>query len=235
MSAARNLATEPTAPVLRWVHAPQQARTREGLARLFEAAEELIAEKGYDEAGIVEIAQRAGSSVGGFYRRFRDKDGIIQALHERFCGDAKATADDALAPARWAGAPLSTVLREFIAFLAQIHRERGGLLRAFRQRAMSDASLRQRTADLFGHLADRLSALLDSRRHEMTHPEPDLAAAFGLEMVLGTLNHLLDMQPHPLSLDDDRLVVELTRAFACYLGVRADKPELRISKRRPTA
>ena len=69
----------------------------------------------------------------------------------------------------------------------------------------------------------------------MTHPEPDLAAAFGLEMVLGTLNHLLDMQPHPLSLDDDRLVVELTRAFACYLGVRADKPELRISKRRPTA
>lgn len=223
-------APEPAANVLRWVHAPLQARTREGLARLLEAAEELIAEKGFDESSITEIAQRGGTSVGGFYRRFHDKDGLIQALHQTFCDDSRATADDALDPARWEGAPLTLVVRDFTAFLVQIFREREGLLRAFLSRANSDLVMRERTRALFDHLSLRLSALLLTRQHEIDHADPQLAAAFGLQMLLGTLDYCVLLPHQPLPLGDDRFVNELARAFGSYLGVRAEKPRLTVSR-----
>ena len=232
MTSARRTSPEPAATVLRWVHAPQQARTREGLARLLEAAEDLIAEKGFDDAGIVEIAQRAGSSVGGFYRRFRDKDGIIQALHEKFCEDARLTADAALDPARWEDESLAAVAREFIAFLVQIFSERQGLLRAFLKHALGDRAVRERNLELFRHLSRRLSLLLRTRHHEVTHPQPDLAAAFGLQMVLGTLDHAIQVHQEPLPLGDERLVAELTRAFSSYLGIDPSRPRLRISSKK---
>lgn len=235
MTAARSLPDAPTATVLRWVHAPQQARTREGLARLLEAAEELIAERGFEEAGITEIAQRAGSSVGGFYRRFRDKDGILQSLHERFCEDAKATADDALAPARWENASLVEVLHQFNAFLVRVFSEREGLLRAFLKHSLGDPSMRERTLGLFRHLSERLSLLLHSHRQEITHPDPELAAAFGLELVIGMLDHTVQLRQRALPISDERLVTELTRAFANYLGADATRPTAKLAKHRRPA
>ena len=207
-----------THTLLRWIRPPQQARTRAGLTRMLDAAEALVAEKGFDNAGIVEIARHSGSSVGGFYRRFRDKDGLLHALHERFCEEARATADAALDPGRWADATTAEIIGEFTAFLVQIYRERTGLLRAFLLRGTSDATVRERTDRLFQHLADRLAVLLRGRRAEIAHPDPKLAAAFGLHVVLGTLNQTVQIQPSGLHLSDARITTELTRVFVTYLG-----------------
>lgn len=204
--------------LLEWIRPPQQARTRESLNRLLDVAESLIAKNGFDSTGIVEIAQHAGSSVGGFYRRFRDKEALLHALHERFCEEARATADAALDPARWDGTPTAEVLTEFSAFLVQIYRERAGLLRAFLLRGGDDVAVRERSDRLFEYLADRLRILLRGRRHEVMHPNPALAASFGLHVVIGTLNHIVQSQPAALRLSDHRLANELGRVFRAYLG-----------------
>jgi len=175
------------------------------------------------------VIETFGRDAKGVYRRFRDKDGIIQALHERFCDDSRATADDALAPSRWEGEPLAFVVHEFTAFLVQIYREREGLLRAFLARAHYDLAMRHRTLALFEHLSQRLSALLRARRDEFTHPDLERAAVFGLQMVLSTLNCSVLIPPQPLPLNDERFAQELSRALASYLGVRAAKPRLRLS------
>lgn len=218
-----------TQTVLQWIRPPQQARTRAGLTRMLDAAEALVAAKGFDEAGIVEIARRSGSSVGGFYRRFRDKDGLLHALHERFCEEARATADAALDPARWGTATTAEIIAEFTAFLVQIYREREGFFRAFLLRGSSDTTVRERTDRLFEYLSERLAVLLRGRRVEITHPDPKLAARFGLHVVLGTLNHTVQSQPSGLRLSDDRITTELTRVFTAYLGTT---PTKRISTRR---
>src|SRR5262249_35015605 len=44
------------------------------------AAEEAIAERGLHAAGMVEIASRAGVSVGTLYNHFEDKDALLVAL-----------------------------------------------------------------------------------------------------------------------------------------------------------
>lgn len=48
-------------------------------ARLIDAAAEVFAEKGYDGAGVAEIARRAGYTTGAIYGRFRGKAELLLA------------------------------------------------------------------------------------------------------------------------------------------------------------
>ena len=111
-------------PDLRWVRAPQQARSQETLDRILDAAESLVTEKGFEDATVAEVARRAGSSVGAFYARFRDKTGLLYALYDRYLEQAMATADVALDPERWQGTAIPDLLRSVVRFLVEVYRER---------------------------------------------------------------------------------------------------------------
>lgn len=50
--------------------------------RLLSAAAEVFAEKGYDRAGVQEIAHRAGFTTGAIYGRFRGKADLLLAAME---------------------------------------------------------------------------------------------------------------------------------------------------------
>ncbi|PJN09368.1 TetR family transcriptional regulator [Streptomyces sp. CB01635] len=62
---------------------PQQARSAATLARVLQAAEEIAGSAGLEEMTISGVAERAGVSVGTIYRRFEDKEQLINALTER--------------------------------------------------------------------------------------------------------------------------------------------------------
>ncbi|MCX5535802.1 TetR/AcrR family transcriptional regulator [Streptomyces sp. NBC_00006] len=62
---------------------PQQARSAATLARVLRAAEEIAASSGLEEMTITGVAARAGVAVGTIYRRFEDKEQLINALTER--------------------------------------------------------------------------------------------------------------------------------------------------------
>ena len=85
---------------LRWVRPPRQARSQETLDRILDAAEALVAEKGFGDATVADIARRAESSVGAFYARFKDKEGLLYALYERYFEQANATAARSRIPIR---------------------------------------------------------------------------------------------------------------------------------------
>ncbi len=210
--------------ILRWVRPPRQARTRASLSRLLDAAEQLVAQRGFEDASIAEIARMAGTSVGGFYRRFRDKQGLLHALHERFCEEAEATADEAFDPARWEGAGAREIVEAFVGFLIEIYREKAGLLRAFLVQAGLDPGVRQRTERLFEYLAAGLRDLLLSRREEIGHPDAATASEFGLRVVLGAMNSTIQLGTRQLGLDDPRLHDELVRVFSSYLDISTDPP-----------
>ncbi|MET7320530.1 helix-turn-helix domain-containing protein [Streptomyces sp. NPDC005549] len=62
---------------------PQQARSAATLARVLRAAEEIASSAGLEELTMTGVAERAGVSVGTIYRRFEDKEQLINALTER--------------------------------------------------------------------------------------------------------------------------------------------------------
>jgi AcrR family transcriptional regulator len=205
------------------VRRPRQARSQDTLDRILDAAEELVAEKGFEDATVAELVRRASSSVGSFYTRFRDKDGLLYALYERYHEQATATADAALDPARWEGASIPEILRAVVRFLVSVYREREGLIRAFVLRNHSDTEFRARQERLSHYVNEKLSRLLLARAGEIAHPNPARAAAFGLTMTVSTIESVVlfgELRSSGLVLSDDELGAELTRAFLAYLGVR---------------
>ncbi|MFQ5512927.1 MAG: TetR/AcrR family transcriptional regulator [Myxococcota bacterium] len=212
-----------SAPHFRWVRPAQQPRSQETLERLLDSAERLIADKGFADVAVADIARGAGCSVGAFYARLRDKEGLLHCLQDRFVAEAQATANLALSPERWEGASIPEIAGELIAFLVEIHRERGGILRELLVRAPNDPEIFARKERLIAHLCDLLGKLFRARAEDITHPEPERAVSFGLRLVLGMLREaILFGAPVAYGLpgSDERLTVELTRAYLTYLGVK---------------
>jgi AcrR family transcriptional regulator len=80
---------------------PTQKRTLETRARLIAAANEIIAEAGFEALRVEEVVQRAGTAKGTFFVHFKDKDTLLdQIIGPRI---------DALLDALHAGPPPKTV------------------------------------------------------------------------------------------------------------------------------
>lgn len=62
---------------------PMQARSRQRVQRILDAAADLIVEHGVGALGTRAIAERSGVPVGSLYQYFADKDEIILALVQR--------------------------------------------------------------------------------------------------------------------------------------------------------
>jgi len=207
---------------IQWIRPARQPRSRETLERLLDGAEALIADKGFDDVTVADIAARAGVSVGAVYARFRGKQGVLHCLQDRLVEEAHLTTDAALAPDRWVGAHVDEIVGELIAFLVQIHRERRGVLRELTASTRSEPAMIERKERLVVHVAERLSALLLPRAERISHEDPAQAVAFGLRLVLGTLEQAIlfgESGAFGIPASDEKLAAELTRAFLGYLGV----------------
>lgn len=58
-------------------------------AKLFEAARELIREKGYERTSLEEIAERAGMTTGAIYSNFKSRNDLFIALGETYWAPIK--------------------------------------------------------------------------------------------------------------------------------------------------
>jgi AcrR family transcriptional regulator len=86
-----------TTPVPAGFRPPQQARTRATLEKLLEAAEQILAEEGFDEFTMAAVADRSKTSVGAIYRRFDGKEQLVRAVKDRILGRIEQEVADALA------------------------------------------------------------------------------------------------------------------------------------------
>jgi AcrR family transcriptional regulator len=189
-----------------------------------------VAEKGFEDSPVAEIVAQAESSVGAFYARFHDKEGLLHALYERYYEEAVATTDAALAPDRWEGAGIDELIGSVIHFLVSIFRERRGLMRAFVVRNHTHPEFQARQQRLSHYVIAHLSALLLGRREQLSHPDPERATRFGFMLVFSTLESMIlfgEMRSSLLTLSDEDLADELTRSTLAYLGASPPAKETR--------
>lgn len=229
MSAAAVQPKRPSAgKQLEWVNPPQQARSQQTLDRLLDAAEALIEERGFEEISVAEITRKARSSVGAFYSRFKDKQGLLRYVQQRFSEQAAATAEVALSPDRWAGMSVYEICHDLVEFLVRLYGERGGLLLTFHFHVRSDPEIADRLVANNERIVEMLTRLLMERRDEITHPAPQTAVSFSVAMVFGALHEwalFSSARPQTQSISTTEMVHELTRAFVSYLGAKLpDQP-----------
>ena len=207
--------------------APQQARSRESLNKLLRAAVEVLGQQGVAGATIPRITAHAGLTPGAVYRRFRNKDVLLQTAILRVLEDQAKFLRLSLTVEAAAEIPFATLAEQVINTLVVSYRSNARLLRALRQ------FLQENEGNAFWRKATKLEmlsfehlvALCVASGREIKHDDPRAAAALGLMMVIGTLLEVV-VNPGDVKLwkgllpkDDRTLKSELTRSFLSYLGV----------------
>jgi len=209
---------------------PKQARSEETLYRILDAAERLIEEKGLADASIPEIVRRAGSSVGGFYARFRDKNELLRALEERFFREMADRLEALTRPERWRGVGVAEIVAACVAELLGTFRDRQALIGVFLARAARDPEFMEEAVRFRRSVSERVVALLLAHRAEIRHPDPELAIDLCVQLAFGLAHQrvvLGDVRVGTRRLADRDLERELTRNLLAYLA--GDAPAERSS------
>ena len=172
-----------------------------------------------------ELARRAQSSVGSFYARFSDKDGLLDYLDELYTRDITASSECLTQAEQSEG--LESLVRTLIGSLVAYHRADRGLIRALvlRARTRREPAFDERTSRMNALIPGMLS-LLERRRYEIRHPRPKRAVFLALAFTFSALRDrilfpesILDPQPS----SDEELTEELSRSMLAYLGVRTKR------------
>jgi AcrR family transcriptional regulator len=206
---------------------PQQARSRESLRRLLQAAAEVLGQHGLKGATIPRIAKHAGLTPGAVYRRFKNKDVLLETMILRILEDQDANLRQSVTAEMAAEIPFPVLAEQIINGMVLSYRSQAGLLRAVRQFAQD------RQGTTFWRKVTRLEArtleygidLLVSSRGEIKHPNPRAAIGLAVVMTVGALWELVVSPVDPkvwkglIPDDDQTLRRELTRSFLSYLGV----------------
>ena len=160
------IAAEALPIVLRPAREPDfhQDRARRSYVALLDAATALFSARGYDAVGTPEIAQRAGVSVGTFYRYFEDKHEIYLEIARRtFAAGYRQTLAD-LGPERFAGRARHETISATIAILFDHVLSQPELMRSFREMSLRDARVAelQRAFEQIAvaRIADLIAALV---------------------------------------------------------------------------
>jgi len=194
-----------------------QARSREAQARLLKAGERVFAQKGYDDAHVIDIAAAAKCSVGSFYRRFRDKEALFNALHQQFAERGRQNIDRFFGTPEWSETSAQTVIRQLVENTARVIEKSPGFFRALFQRTLSTSDRRYmaplRASDKYA--AQRLATFLQSRGVKRKNLEE--ACHIGLRtMEAGIVQRVLH-EPDAIT---QPVITGLAEMLIAYLGVR---------------
>lgn len=216
---------------------PKQERSRESLQKLLRAATEVLGQHGMEGATIPRIAQHAGLTPGSIYRRFHDKEALLETailgVLERQGANLQA-----LTPEMVREIPLRVFAEQIINGFVVGYRARAPLIRAMRQFFTSRAGtpFRKKADRMEVRTYERLIDLFMMHSDRIEHPQPRLAISMGLMMAVSTVYELvvthedLSGWKELLPSDDRALARELVRGFLNYLEVKdqtgpADKIE----------
>ena len=207
--------------------APQQARSLESMRKLLKAAAEVLGQHGLEGATIPRIAQHAGLTPGAVYRRFPDKDALLETVILRILERQDERLRLWFTPAMARQIPLPVLAEQLINNMLVSYRANAGLLRALRQFAQGrdHASFHRQVTQLEMRTYQYLVDMFLEHRKEIKHPDPQTAVSFALVTLVSTLVELIlvdhDMQfwQAVIPRDDKPLTSELLRSFLRYLGI----------------
>jgi AcrR family transcriptional regulator len=205
---------------------PQQARSRESLRKLLKAAAEVLGQHGVEGTTIPRIAAHAGLTPGAIYRRFNDKDALLETVILGILDRQDERLRTGLTPEMAAQIPLPVFAEQVVHSLVVSYRANAGLMRAMRQlvRTRVDTEFWKKACRLEVRSYERLVGLFLTNAKNIQHPEPKMAVSLGMMMVISTLHELvldtseIRVWKGLMPQDDLTLKNELTRAFLSYLG-----------------
>jgi len=185
---------------------PKQARARDTIEVILEAAARVLGRHGYASATTNRIAAEAGVGVGTVYEYFADKNAVFEALTEREI-EALATSIAAQDTADAVG--LEEALGGMIAAAIGALRHGPELLRALA--SVPGSTFGRQLSDARQRVIEQVKRLLEAHRHELCVADLDRAALIVVSAVEG-------IGANASSRDlDEELALEATALVSRYL------------------
>ena len=205
------------------LHPPKQDRSRETQARILKATARLLEKEAFESISVRRIVDEAGTSIGSFYARFRDKNALLSVLYAEYEEQLQARLarlEESTADARSLEEVAELIVLHFVDTFGEIPNL---------SRALYEYATRSPEAAESKKLAERrrtqYSFLLDallSFRDVITHSDPVRAVDLGLYFVVvacrNRLLYPLAPQTRTLMISKKELKLELVRLLTAYLG-----------------
>lgn len=201
-------------PALKPRKQPRQARSRETVAAILDAAAQVFQRRGYAGGTTDRIAERAGVSVGSLYQYFPNKDAILVALAERHITEGFALARRLLEQADPVATPLAALLETFVDAVIALHAHEPELHRVLFEEAPLPRAVRQLLADGEETLRADVQALVEAAP-EVRVPHSGATAYVLIQTVEG-LVHGYILHP-PATVSRRRFTTEVVRMLHAYL------------------
>ena len=169
---------EPSGPDFR------QERSRRSYQALLDAAEELFSAHGYDAVGTPEIAQKAGVSVGTFYRYFEDKHEVYLEIMRRTMAAAYNETIERLKPEQFVGKARHETISDGCAILFQHVIDKPHLTRSFMEMSLRDTQVAELRRAFEQLACQRLASLIEAitPRSAVADPEAFAYVVYGAAM-----------------------------------------------------
>lgn len=164
-----NSDSDPEAPRQRLRERLREASSREILA----AAEQVFAEGGLERAAMAQIAERAGVAVGTLYNRFRDRDGLLEALLSERRSDLLTKLDARLVELR-EGDFKSELIGFFVTLFDHFEQHRAFLRLVFAREVGTQETREQMSRALLSRLETTLKR---GHREKLLRKDPDRSLA----------------------------------------------------------
>jgi AcrR family transcriptional regulator len=209
------------------IAAPRQTRSQVGLAKMLQAGRELIEASGnLDDLSINDIVERAGTSIGAFYRRFDNKDAFFEVVQDRVMTEGLDYVRAILQrDTVWRSNDAGALSDAVVAFYVLVFRRNRGfyhasLLRSSQLKPSWDAA-KEANREVLALLVPRLvDALLAARGAPASQAAAlDFEVRASVQMINGLLVNIILNDPGPLSLASRRLRPWLQTAFRRCLGL----------------
>lgn len=199
-----------------------QARSRELVVRLFNEGLALLHQVDFDGLAIEELCARSDSTVGAFYSRFENKEAFINALQRLVVTVTREATianyeSDVVVPRDSLDHLVTWITKGSLAW----HQRYEGLIRASLRRANSDSDMWTPLRELGElHISYALPRILgflppSSRNgaEERVH--------FAFQMLFGTLNNLVLINPGPFTIHQPQTAHMLASAMVAFIQTQS--------------
>ncbi|MDA2809069.1 TetR/AcrR family transcriptional regulator [Nocardiopsis sp. RSe5-2] len=190
----------------------RQERGRRRMEQILDAAEEVVAEQGFEDTTTNAIAARAGVSPGSLYQFFRNKEEVLDGLVERYTATSREFWSTRLSDGT-ARMSAEELVRSVLTGVSEFKTRRPAFWVLFHGSAASPR-LERVASSIRADIGRRLTEVFLLRAPGADPARMELLAAMCIATVQGVF-------PMVMEAGEERraeIVVELTRMLAGYLG-----------------
>lgn len=198
-----------------------QRRSLRSAEKLLNAAELVLGRDGWQNFTINAVAEEAGTSVGGIYRRFENKEQLLRAIKDRVLERADKRHKEVLDTCK--ARTLEGAVQHYVAHRIEGLKDYGWLLRQIFEGQRRDLVMEERGRASVNVGLRVFRSIMAPHRAAIHHPDPELAIETAYFMMTAIFMRRVRGSISDLSLDHldwDTLHPEVRDAVILYLRER---------------